>query len=140
MINRIVLVGRTTKETELKYTSNNLPFVNFTIAVNRTYVDANGERGTDFIQCQVWRKPAENMAKFVSKGALIGIEGKLETGSYDNSDGVRIYTTTVKCDSVQFLEPKSSQQEPKPEYQSKSEVVPTLDITEDDLPFSLAHK
>ena len=106
MINRTILVGRTTKEPELKYTSSNLAYIKFTLAVNRTF----GEKETDFIQCMVWRKQAENMAKFVHKGSLIGIEGRIQTGSYDDKDGKRVYTTDVVCDSVQFLEPKSDAQ------------------------------
>ena len=132
MINNTVLVGRTTKDTELKYTNSNLPFVKFTLAVNRTYSNANGEKETDFIQCIVWRKQAENMAKFVNKGNLIGVVGRIETGSYDNQDGVKIYTTTVVCDSIQFLEPKG-QQAPKQEYKSKQDYTPSIDVDDPDL-------
>lgn len=108
MINRVVLVGRLTRDPELRYTPQNIPVARFTIAVNRTFVASNGERETDFINCVVWRKPAENMAKYLSKGSLVGVEGRIQTGSYDAQDGTKRYTTEVICDSIQFLESKSS--------------------------------
>ena len=78
-MNRVVLVGRITKDPELKYTQSNVPFVNFSIAVNRTFVNNQGERKADFINCVVWRAQAENLAKFISKGGLIGVDGRLQT-------------------------------------------------------------
>ena len=80
MINRVVLVGRLTKDPELRYTSSNIPVSKFTLAVNRTFAGPSGEREADFIQCVVWRKQAENLAKFVRKGSLIGVEGRIQTG------------------------------------------------------------
>jgi len=147
MINRTVLVGRLTKDPDLRYTSSNLAVVKFTLAVNRTFTGPSGEREADFIQCIVWRKQAENLARFVRKGSLIGVEGRIQTGSYDDKDGIRKYTTEVVCDSVQFLEPKSQDTESreypnKQNYQnnnyekpSKKESTPTIDVAEDDLPF-----
>ena len=152
MINRTVLVGRLTKDPELKYTSSNIAFARFTMAVNRTFTGPSGEREADFIQCIVWRKQAENLARFVRKGSLVGIEGRIQTGSYDDKDGIRKYTTDVVCDSVQFLEPKGQDNnnnnnsqdrgfnndhkqnfyEEKPQ---KKQSVPSIDVTEDDLPF-----
>lgn len=108
MINRTVLVGRITKDPELRYTSGNIAFARFTLAVNRTFAGPNGEREADFIQCIIWRKQAENLARFVRKGSLLGVEGRIQTGSYDDNEGNRKYTTDVVCDSVQFLEPKGS--------------------------------
>jgi len=151
MINRTVLVGRLTKDPELRYTSSNIAFARFTLAVNRTFAGPNGEREADFIQCIVWRKQAENMARFVRKGSLIGVEGRIQTGSYDDKDGIRKYTTDVVCDGVQFLEPKSQQENNSDQdsdfrndyrqdfYEERSpkkrESVPSIDVTEDDLPF-----
>jgi single-strand DNA-binding protein len=152
MINRVVLVGRLTKDPELKYTSSNIAVSKFTLAVNRTFSGPTGEREADFIQCVVWRKQAENLAKFVRKGSLIGVEGRIQTGSYDDKDGIRKYTTEVIGDSVQFLEPKSAGQDNSSyddysrqdypqnnDYQNnnntKKESTPTIDVAEDDLPF-----
>ena len=150
MINRTVLVGRLTKDPELRYTSSNIAFVKFTLAVNRTFAGPTGEREADFIQCVVWRKQAENLARFVKKGSLLGLEGRIQTGSYDDKDGIRKYTTEVVCDSVQFLEPKNQDSESrnyepqeytrsyqKNDYEKpkRKESTPTTDVAEDDLPF-----
>lgn len=147
MINRVVLVGRLTKDPELRYTSGNIAFTRFTVAVNRTFTGPNGEREADFISCIAWRRQAENIARFVHKGSLVGVEGRIQTGSYDDKDtGMRKYTTDIVCDSVQFLEPKnedSGYQPDPPEYQSYSQErpverkqnTPKIDVSEDDLPF-----
>lgn len=108
MINRTVLVGRLTKDPELRYTPSGVAVARFTLAVGRTFSSASGEKETDFIQCQVWRKPAENVANFLKKGSLAGVEGRIQTGSYEGTDGKRVYTTEVVADSVQFLEPRNS--------------------------------
>jgi len=150
MINRTILVGRLTRDPELRYTSSNIAVVKFTLAVNRTFAGPTGEREADFIQCVVWRKQAENLARFVKKGSLIGVEGRIQTGSYDDKDGIRKYTTEVVCDSVQFLEPKSQDSESrdygtqeysksyqKNDYEKpkRKESTPTIHVAEDDLPF-----
>jgi len=109
MINRVVLVGRLTRDPELKYTTNGIANLRFSVAVNRTFTSQNGERQADFINCVAWRAQAENMAKFLRKGSLIGVEGRIETGSYQAQDGTTRYTTDVVADSVQFLEPRSAQ-------------------------------
>jgi len=106
MINRVVLVGRITKDPELKSTQSNINFVNFTVAVNRQFTDQSGERQADFINCIVWRRQAENLARYIKKGALLGVEGRIQTRSYEAENGMR-YITEVVCDSVQFLENKS---------------------------------
>ncbi|MCF7926625.1 MAG: single-stranded DNA-binding protein [Candidatus Izimaplasma sp.] len=116
MINRTVLVGRLTKDPELRYTSSNIAFCRFTVAVNRTFTKQNGEREADFISCVTWRRQAENMAKFVSKGSLVGVEGRIQTGRYDDNNGITRYTTDVVCDSVQFLEPKGTQNNSSNDY------------------------
>ena len=105
MINRVILVGRITKDPEMKQTQSNIAVVSFTLAVNRQFTDSSGERQADFIQCVVWRKQAENLARFVKKGALLGIEGRIQTRNYESDNGTR-YVTEVVCDSVQFLESK----------------------------------
>ena len=107
MLNRVILVGRITKSPELKSTQSNVNFVNFTLAVNRQFADANGERQADFLSCVVWRNQAENVAKYVHKGDLLGIDGRLQTRSYE-VDGQTRYITEIVCDSVQFLETKKT--------------------------------
>lgn len=108
MINRVVLVGRLTKDPELRYTPSGVAVCRFTLAVNRTFSNTQGEKEADFVSCIVWRKPAENVANYVKKGHLTGVEGRIQTGSYEGQDGKRVYTTEVVADSVQFLEPRGS--------------------------------
>lgn len=108
MINSVVLVGRLTKDPELRYTPSGIATVRFTVAVNRTFTSQTGEKEADFINCVAWRKQAENLANYQRKGNLIGIEGRIQTGSYEGQDGKRVYTTDVVADSIQFLEPRSA--------------------------------
>lgn len=108
MMNRVVLVGRLTKDPELRYTPNGVPVATFTLAVNRNFSNQQGERETDFINCVVWRKPAENVANFLKKGSLAGVDGRIQTRNYEGSDGKRVYVTEVLAESVQFLEPKNA--------------------------------
>ncbi|CAG9622896.1 single-stranded DNA-binding protein [Sutcliffiella rhizosphaerae] len=108
MLNRVVLVGRLTKDPELRYTPSGVAVATFTLAVNRTFQNQQGEREADFINCVVWRKPAENVANFLNKGSLAGVDGKLQTRNYEGQDGRRVYVTEVVAESVQFLEPKGS--------------------------------
>lgn len=108
MINNVVLVGRLTKDPELRYSSSNIPMVYFTIAVNRTFSDQNGQRQADFIGCVVFRKQAENMTRFLAKGSLIGVQGRIQTRSYQGKDGNYVYVTEVVAENIQYLESKSS--------------------------------
>jgi single-strand DNA-binding protein len=108
MMNRVVLVGRLTKDPELRYTPNGVPVATFTLAVNRNFSNQQGERETDFINCVVWRKPAENVANFLKKGSLAGVDGRIQTRNYEGQDGKRVYVTEVLAESVQFLEPKNA--------------------------------
>ena len=108
-MNRVELIGRITRDPELRYTSSNIATTRFTLAVNRPFQGQNGEQGTDFINVVVWRKQAENVSKYVSKGSLVAVEGRIQTGRYEK-DGQRIYTTDVVADNVQFLESKSQSQ------------------------------
>ena len=113
MINRVVLVGRLTKDPELRYTPSGVPMARCTIAVNRTFSNQSGDREADFIGCIAWRKQAENLANFMKKGSLIGVEGRIQTGSYEGQDGKRVYTTDVVADAVQFLEPRGGGNAPQ---------------------------
>ncbi len=106
-MNRAMLVGRLTAKPELRYTSANLPFARFTVAVNRTFTSRDGQRETDFIGVVVWRKQAENVCNFLDKGSLVSVEGRIQTGSYDDKDGNKRYTMDVVADSVQFLESRA---------------------------------
>lgn len=107
MMNRTILVGRLTKDPELRYTPSGVAVATFTLAVNRTFTNQSGEREADFINCVVWRKQAENVANFLKKGSLAGIDGRIQTRSFEGQDGKRVYVTEVVAESVQFLEPKS---------------------------------
>jgi single-strand DNA-binding protein len=140
MMNRVILVGRITKDPEVKTTQSNIPVVTFTLAVNRQFADQSGERQADFIQCVVWRKQAENLARFVKKGALLGVEGRIQTRQYEADNGTR-YVTEVVCDSVQFLESKGEQIEQpsrgEPTAADNDEFYETSKqlAAEEDLPF-----
>ncbi|WP_353854122.1 single-stranded DNA-binding protein SsbA [Bacillus sp. Bos-x628] len=107
MLNRVVLVGRLTKDPELRYTPNGAAVTTFTLAVNRTFTNQSGEREADFINCVTWRRQAENVANFLKKGSLAGVDGRLQTRNYENQQGQRVFVTEVQAESVQFLEPKS---------------------------------
>lgn len=111
MINNVTLVGRLTKDIDLKYTQTGNAVGSFTLAVNRTFSNANGEKEADFINCVVWRKTAENMANYTKKGSLIGIVGRIQTRNYDNDAGQRVYVTEVVAESVQYLETKKDGQQ-----------------------------
>lgn len=106
MLNRVVLVGRLTKDPDLRYTANGVAVANFTLAVNRPFSNQQGEREADFINCVVWRRPAENLANFMNKGSLVGVDGRIQTRNFEGQDGKRVFMTEVVADSVQFLESK----------------------------------
>ncbi|WP_347090872.1 single-stranded DNA-binding protein [Staphylococcus ureilyticus] len=145
MINRIVLVGRLTKDPEFRTTPSGVNVANFTLAVNRTFTNAQGEREADFINVVVFRKQAENVNNYLSKGQLAGVDGRMQSRSYENQEGKRVYVTEVVADSVQFLEPKSqsSNQSQQQNGQAKSQKPANdnpfgngpVDIQDDDLPF-----
>ncbi|WP_141009513.1 single-stranded DNA-binding protein, partial [Listeria monocytogenes] len=104
MMNRVVLVGRLTKDPDLRYTPAGVAVATFTLAVNRTFTNQQGEREADFINCVVWRKPAENVANFLKKGSMAGVDGRVQTRNYEDKDGKRVYVTEIVAESVQFLE------------------------------------
>ena len=153
MINNVTLVGRLTKDVELKYTPSNVANVSFTLAVNRTFKNANGEREADFINVVIWRQSAENFANWVKKGALIGITGRIQTRNYENQQGQRVYITEVVAENFQMLESRSQQQgqqqsQPQQQQAKQQSSIPNfgrdsdpfssdspMDLNDDDLPF-----
>lgn len=142
MINNVVLVGRLTKDAELRYTPSNVAVATFTLAVNRPFKNEAGEREADFINCIIWRQSAENLANWAKKGSLIGITGTIQTRNYENQQGQRVYVTEVIASNFQLLESRSNQQDnqggnfgnPRG-YQSPFSNSTPMDISDDDLPF-----
>lgn len=142
MLNNVSLVGRLTKDVDLRYTPSNVAVATFTLAVNRTFKNENGEREADFINCVMWRQQAENLASWAKKGALIGITGRIQTRSYDNQQGQRVYVTEVVAETFQLLESKGQgnqgqqrqAQQQEPDF-SRSATTNPLDISDDMLPF-----
>ena len=110
MINRVVLVGRLTRDPELRTTGSGISVATFTLAVDRQFTNAQGERGADFISCVIWRKAAENFCNFTSKGSLVGIDGRIQTRSYDNKDEQRVYVTEVVVDNFSLLESRKDRE------------------------------
>jgi len=108
MINRAVLTGRLTRDVDLRYTPSGAAVGNFTLAVDRQFTNQNNEREADFINCVIWRKSAENFANFTHKGALVGIDGRIQTRNYENQQGQRIYVTEVVVENFALLEPRSA--------------------------------
>ncbi|HEL1622718.1 TPA: single-stranded DNA-binding protein [Streptococcus suis] len=165
MINNVVLVGRMTRDAELRYTPSNQAVATFTLAVNRNFKNQNGEREADFINVVIWRQQAENLANWAKKGALIGVTGRIQTRSYDNQQGQRVYVTEVVAESFQLLESRTAREGQgggysagnsfaggndynSPPYQAPAQSTPNfareespfgasnpMDISDDDLPF-----
>ena len=150
MINSVCLVGRMTKDAELKHTGNNIAVASFSLAVNRNFKDANGERETDFINCVIWRQQAENLANWAKKGALIGITGRIQTRNYENQQGQRVYVTEVVAENFQMLESRAAREGGNANvgYNQPQQQAPNfarentqyhnsnpIDISSDDLPF-----
>ena len=109
MFNKVILIGRLTKDPEARVTNNGTPVTTFTLAVNRAFQTAQGDREADFINCVSFNKLAENIGKYMRKGSLMNVEGRIQTRSYDGQDGVKRYVTEVICDNVVFLETRSQQ-------------------------------
>ena len=157
MINNVVLTGRLTKDVDLRYTSNGTAVASFTIAVDRKFKNAQGERETDFINCVMWRKSAENFANFTRKGSLVGIEGSIQTRNYEGNDGKRVYVTEINAENFTLLESRNSQSNAPQtnngggnnrtqtsnngfnDYNSNEDPFlnsgQSIDISDDDLPF-----
>lgn len=106
-MNRVVLVGRLARDVELRYTQSGTAIGSFSMAVDRRRTNQNGERETDFINCKIWAKGAENLANFVLKGSRVAIEGRIETGSYQNQQGQKVYTTEVVVDNFDLIETRA---------------------------------
>ena len=126
-----MLTGRVTKDIELKVTPTGKSVCSFSLAVNRKFVQ-DGERQADFINCQLWGKSAETLEKYVKKGMMIGIEGRIQTRKYTNQQGQTVYVTEVVADSFSFLEKKQSNEQPQ---FNDFESFGGLEVTDDDLPF-----
>lgn len=154
MINRSVLVGRLTRDVDLRYTANGTAVATFTVAVNRQFTNANGEREADFINCVIWRKAAENFSNFTHKGSLVGIDGRIQTRNYENQQGQRVYVTEVVVENFALLEPKSANNNHPSQNNNHSngpaqpaanntvanedpfaDNTQSIDISDDDLPF-----
>lgn len=141
MINNVVLVGRMTRDAELRYTPQNKAVATFTLAVNRNFKNQNGEREADFINCILWNQPAENLANWAKKGTLIGITGRIQTRNYENQQGQRVYVTEVMANNFQMLESRKDQQDGQSQgsYKNNGQSAfgnnQPMDISDDDLPF-----
>src|SRR5690625_3614291 len=157
MLNCVVLVGRLTKDPDLRYTSHGVAVVHFTIAVDRPFTNQQGNREADFINCVVWRRPAENLANYMKKGSMIGVDGRVQTRTFEGQDGKTVFVTEIVADSVQFLESKGSSQgrgqdpsgfqqnQNQNQFQNQNQNQNTdnpfkdngepIDISDDDLPF-----
>lgn len=145
-INNVVLVGRLTKDPELKFSQSGVASCRFTLAVNRSFTNQQGQREADFVNCVTWRKQAEATANYLRKGSLAGIEGRIQTSNFEGKDGNRVFMTEVVAEQVTFLEPKKDNQSP-PSAQTQSEQQPTqnyeqqnpngtpLEVDDADLPF-----
>lgn len=140
MINSVVLVGRLTKDPELRRTTSGTAVASFTVAVDNRVKGPNGEKTTSFIPCTVWNSAAENMSKYTRKGSLVGVTGRLNQRTYDSKDGHKVQVIEVICDNVQFLEPKGSngsQAIETREFDSSADAdnnISNMDL-DDDLPF-----
>ncbi|KAA9369482.1 single-stranded DNA-binding protein [Lactobacillus mulieris] len=151
MINRVILVGRLTKDINLTQTKSNISVGLFTLAVNRQYSKDKEHRDADFISCIAWRKAAEILAQYTHKGSRIGIDGRIQTRNYEDKNGQRVYVTEVVVDNFELLDSKSEQattSTPVAQAQTTTQAQPaqqapdpfadggdTIDISDDDLPF-----
>ncbi|MGG5319223.1 single-stranded DNA-binding protein [Enterococcus sp. AZ072] len=150
MINNTVLVGRLTKDPDLRYTQSGAAVATFTLAVNRNFTNQDGKREADFINCVIWRKSAETLANYAKKGTLIGVTGRIQTRNYENQQGQRVYVTEVVAENFQLLESRSTtdshetyndanespgENQKDPIDLTKSLKGSDIDISDDDLPF-----
>ena len=151
MLNKVILIGRTTRDVDFRRTSNGTPVATFTLALDNRYVLKDGKPTTDFINCVAWNKTAETMDKYVKKGALIAVEGRIQTRNYENKDGNKVYVTEVVCENMRMLDTRNSSNnstyledyEPSNNgYQKDEDNTENVtnnnvefNISEDDLPF-----
>lgn len=144
MINNIVLVGRLTKDPDLRYTGNGTAVASFTLAVKRDFKNASGEQEADFINCVIWRNSAETLANTVRKGQQIGIIGRVQTRSYENQQGQKVFVTEIVAERFNYLEKREgtgnsqSQSNSQPNFDRNSDPFSgsAIDISDDDLPFA----
>ncbi len=151
-LNCVILIGRLTKDPELKFTSSGIASSTFSLAVNRDYTTQDGKREVDYINIVVWRQQAENCAKYLKKGSLVAVEGRIQTRNYDNNEGKKVYVTEIVAENVRFLDSKKSQDEggypapPPPSNYSKGQdrqdrqdpfgsSGEKVNISDNDLPF-----
>ncbi|MNR93682.1 Single-stranded DNA-binding protein ssb [compost metagenome] len=136
MLNRVILIGRLTRDPELRYTPAGLAVTQFTIAVDRPFISQGGEREADFIPVVTWRQLAETCANYLRKGRLTAVEGRIQVRNYDNNEGKRVYVTEVIADNVRFLEGKKENSESRGNQGDtfQDEGTP-IDISDDDLPW-----
>lgn len=142
MINRVVLVGRLTRDPELRSTQSGISVARFTLACDRPFTGQDGKREADFIDCVVWRKQADNVAKYLSKGKLAGVEGRLQISSYKDKEHQTRYRAEIVADSVRFLESKGSggstssyDQSAPPAHHDPFSSGGNMNLDDDDLPF-----
>lgn len=137
MINNVVLVGRLTKDPDLRYTASGAAVATFTLAVNRNFTNQSGNREADFINCVMWRKPAETLANYARKGTLLGVTGRIQTRNYENQQGQRVYVTEVVAENFQLLEKReeSTREQQQPAGNDPFANSSSIDISDDDLPF-----
>lgn len=135
-MNKAILIGRLTRDPEMRTTTSGIASTSFTVAISRTYTNQNGEREADFINCVAWRKQAENIAKYCNKGSQVAVEGRIQTRSYDAQDGTKRYVTEVVADNVTFLGSKgnsgdfSSNNNSENNFESNPDIM-TTDVSED---------
>lgn len=130
MINKFIANGRTTKDIDVRYTSNNVAVANFTLAVARNFTNTNGEYESDFLNCIAYKNTAELLKKHIHKGDLIGIEGRVQTRSYDNADNKKVYVTEIVVDRIDFLNVK------KDVAQNEEQTFnPSFDLNADEIQF-----
>ena len=133
-LNRTILIGRITRDLELKKTQSGVSVVSFTLAVNRTY-KKEGEQEADFINCVAWRNQADFLANYIKKGTFLGVEGRIQTRSYEDQTGKTVYITEVVCETVQALESKQQRDKQETYAPAPRVVEPLIKIDTDELPF-----
>ena len=127
-MNKVILIGRLTRNPELRYTGSNTPVATFSLAVNRPFTNQNGEREADFINCVVWRKLAETAKNYLSKGSQVAVEGRIQTRKYQNDKGENKYITEILVENVEFLESKSKRKENVVNEQVETTSIPEQEI------------
>ena len=128
-MNKVILIGRLTRNPELRYTGSNTPVATFSLAVNRSFTNQNGEREADFINCVVWRKLAEAAKNYLSQGSQVAVEGRIQTRKYQNDKGENKYITEILVENVEFLESKSKRKENVVNEQVETTSIPEQEIS-----------